>query len=141
MFYEQRMTVPDSPAALRAEYEDTLATIIDERGPAAVAADADLDEATLEALAAGDAPELTLEEAAAIQSLAEGEPEPETMVTMALEHLLLGMSTAVLDVEALESRVEIDLEAKEIQQKIEGRAPMSFDEFVHVQYVIADGAP
>ncbi|ELZ25513.1 DUF5791 family protein [Natrinema limicola] len=141
MFYEQRMTVPDSPAALRAEYEDDLATIVDQYGPAAVAADTDLDEDTLEALAAGDSPDLTLEEAAEIQSLAEGEPDPETIVTMALEHLLLGMSTAVLDVEALESYIDIDLEAKEIQQKIEGRAPMSFEEFVHVQYVIADGAP
>ncbi|RZV12438.1 hypothetical protein BDK88_1348 [Natrinema hispanicum] len=141
MFYEQRMTVPDSPAALRAEYEDDLATIVDQHGPAAVAADTDLEQDVLEALAAGDSPDLTLEEAAEIQSLAEGEPDPETIVTMALEHLLLGMSTAVLDVEALESYIDLDLEAKEIQQKIEGRAPMSFAEFVHVQYVIADGAP
>ena len=141
MFYEQRMTVPDSPAELRAKYEDALATIVDQHGPAAVAAETDLEEATLEALAAGDSPELTLEAAAEIQSLAEGEPDPETMVTMALEHLLLGMSTAVLDVEAIESYLDLDLDAKEIQQKIEGRAPMSFAEFVHVQYVIADGAP
>lgn len=141
MFYEQRMTVPDSPAALRAEYEDDLATIVDQHGPAAVAAETDLEQDVLEALAAGDSPDLTLEEAAEIQSLAEGEPDPETIVTMALEHLLLGMSTAVLDVEALESYIDLDLEAKEIQQKIEGRAPMSFEEFVHVQYVIADGAP
>jgi len=141
MFYEQRMTVPDSPAALRAEYEDDLAAIIDQHGPAAVAAETDLEQDVLEALAAGDSPDLTLEAAAEIQSLAEGEPDPETIVTMALEHLLLGMSTAVLDVEALESYIDLDLEAKEIQQKIEGRAPMSFEEFVHVQYVIADGAP
>ena len=141
MFYEQRMTVPDSPAALRAEYEDDLATIVDQHGPAAVAADTDLEQDVLEALAAGDSPDLTVEDAAEIQSLAEGEPDPETIVTMALEHLLLGMSTAVLDVEALESYIDLDLEAKEIQQKIEGRAPMSFAEFVHVQYVIADGAP
>ncbi|SDC75466.1 DUF5791 family protein [Natrinema hispanicum] len=141
MFYEQRMTVPDSPAALRAEYEDDLATIVDQHGPAAVAAETDLEQDVLEALAAGDSPDLTLEAAAEIQSLAEGEPGSETIVTMALEHLLLGMSTAVLDVEALESYIDLDLEAKEIQQKIEGRAPMSFEEFVHVQYVIADGAP
>ena len=141
MFYEQRMTVPDSPAALRAEYEDDLATIVDQHGPAAAAAETDLEQDVLEALAAGDSPDLTVEDAAEIQSLAEGEPDPETIVTMALEHLLLGMSTAVLDVEALESYIDLDLEAKEIQQKIEGRAPMSFAEFVHVQYVIADGAP
>ncbi|WP_226040460.1 DUF5791 family protein [Natrinema sp. DC36] len=141
MFYEQRMTVPDSPAELRVEYEDDLAAIVDDRGPAAVASETSLEAETLEALSAGDSPELTLEEAAEIQSLAEGTPDPETIVTMALEHLLLGMSTAVLDVDAVESHLEIELDAKEVHQKIEGRAPMSFDEFVHVQHVIVDSAP
>ncbi|WP_254528145.1 DUF5791 family protein [Natrinema gelatinilyticum] len=141
MFYEQRMTVPDSPADLRAEYEDELAAIVDRRGPEAVTAETDLERDALEALARGDSPDLTLEEAAEIQALEEGEPGPETVVTIALEHLLLGMSTAVLDVDAVESKLEIDMDAKEIQQKIEQRAPMSFEEFVHVQYVIADGAP
>ncbi|MDF9745660.1 DUF5791 family protein [Natrinema salsiterrestre] len=141
MFYEQRMTVPDSPDDLRAEYEDDLAAIVDDRGAAAVAAETDVDREILESLAAGDSPDISLEQAARIQSLAEGEPDPETMVTMALEHLLLGMSTAVLDVDAVETELELDLDAKEVHQKIEGRAPMSFDEFVHVQYVIADGAP
>ncbi|PCR91713.1 DUF5791 family protein [Natrinema ejinorense] len=141
MFYEQRLTVPDSPADLRAEYEADFTTIVDERGPEAVADETDLEPETLEAMAAGESPSLTLEQAARIQSLEAGEPDSETIVTMALEHLLLGMSTAVLDVDAVESHLEIDLDAKEIQQKIEGRAPMSFEEFVHVQYVIADGAP
>lgn len=141
MFYEQRMTVPDSPADLRAEYEDDLATIVDRHGPEAVAERTGVDRDRLAALVAGDSPDLSLEEAAEIRSLEDGEPDPETIVTMALEHLLLGMSTAVLDVEAVESRVAIDLDAKEIQQKIESRAPMSFAEFVHVQYAIADGAP
>ncbi|WP_049900745.1 DUF5791 family protein [Natrinema sp. J7-1] len=141
MFYDQRMTVPDSPAVLRAEYEADFATIVDDRGPEAVADETDLERETLEAGGAGDSPALTLEQAARIQSLEEGTPDPETIVTMALEHLLLGMSTAGLDVDAVESHLEIDLDAKEIHQKIEGRAPMSFEEFVHIQYVIADGAP
>ncbi|SEW22073.1 DUF5791 family protein [Natrinema salifodinae] len=141
MFYEQRMTVPDSPADLRAEYEDDLATIVEDRGPSAVATEIDVDRARLDTLVDGDSPELSLEEAAAIQSLGDGEPDPETIETMALEHLLLGMSTAVLDVDAVESELDLELDAKEIQQKLESRAPMSFEEFVHVQYVIADGAP
>ncbi|MBZ6494754.1 DUF5791 family protein [Natrinema longum] len=141
MFYEQRMTVPDSPAELRSEYEDEFETIVDRHSPETVAAETDLEGDTLEALLAGDSPDLTVTEAAQLQALGEGEPDSETIVTMALEHLLLGMSTAVLDVDAVESYLEIDLDAKEIQQKIEGRAPMSFEEFVHVQYVIADGAP
>lgn len=141
MFYEQRMTVPDSPADLRAEYEDDLATIVEDRGPSAVATEIDVDRARLDTLVDGDSPELSLEEAAAIQSLGDGEPDPETIETMALEHLLLGMSTAVLDVDAVESELDLELDAKEIQQKLESRAPMSFEEFVHVQYVITDGAP
>ncbi|MFC4544197.1 DUF5791 family protein [Halosolutus amylolyticus] len=141
MFYEQRMSVPDSPAALRNEYDRDLAAVVEERGVDAVADETDVDRDQLETLAEGDSPALTLEEAARIQSLAEGEPDADTIETMATEHLLLGMSTAVLDVDAVESRLAIEMDAKEIQQKIERRAPMSFEEFVHVQYVIADGAP
>ncbi|ELY61170.1 DUF5791 family protein [Natronolimnohabitans innermongolicus] len=141
MFYEQRTTVPDSPADLRAEYEDDLRDVVTQHGVDAVAAETDVDRETAEALLGGESPGLTLPEAAQIQSIKEGEPEPDEMVEIACEHLLLGMTTAVLDVDAIEGDLAIDMDAKEIQQKIERRAPMSLEEFVHVQYVIADGAP
>ncbi len=141
MFYEQRMTVPDSPAELRAEYEDDLAEIVDRVGLEAAADATDVDRETLEALVDGESPALSLEDAAQVQALADDEPDAETIVEMAGEHLLLGMSTAVIDVETVASELELELDPKEIQQKIERRAPMSFEEFVHVQYVIADGAP
>ena len=141
MFYEQRMTVPDSPATLRAEYEDDLRAVINQHGPETVADRTDVDRASVDALLEDDSPALTLPEAAQIQALEDGEPGPDEMVEIACDHLLLGMSTAVLDVDSLESELEIEMDAKEIQQKIERRAPMSFDEYVHIQYVIADGAP
>ena len=141
MFYEQRMTVPDSPADLRAEYEDDLRAVVNQHGVDAVAEQTDVDREAAAALLEGDSPSLTLPEAAQIQALEDGEPEPDEMVTIACEHLLLGMSTAVLDVDAIESEIDLDLDAKEIQQKLEQRAPMSLEEFVHIQYVIADGAP
>ncbi|ELY43701.1 DUF5791 family protein [Natronorubrum sulfidifaciens] len=141
MFYEQRMTVPDSPADLRAEYDADLRSVIEQHGPDEVAEATDVAHDTLEALLEGESPDLTLTEAAQILALEDGEPDADEIVTIACEHLLLGMSTAVLDVEAIESHIDIDLEAKEIQQKIEQRSPMSFAEFVHIQYVIADGAP
>ncbi len=141
MFYEQRMTVPDSPAELRAEYEDDLAEIVDRVGLETAADATDVDREALEALVDGDSPALSLEDAAQVQALSDGEPDAETIVEMAGEHLLLGMSTAVLDVETVASELELELDPKEIQQKIERRAPMSFEEYVHVQYVIADGAP
>ncbi|WP_049926579.1 DUF5791 family protein [Halopiger goleimassiliensis] len=142
MFHEQRRRAPESPGELRREYDEELAAVVESHGLEAVADATDVDRERLEALGAGDSPALTLEEAAQIQSLADGAPDdPETIVTMATEHLLLGMSSAVLDVDALESDLAIEMDAKEIQQKIERRAPMSFEEFVHVQYVIADEMP
>ncbi|MFC4988155.1 MULTISPECIES: DUF5791 family protein [Saliphagus] len=135
MFYEQRMQVPDTPAALRREYDDELRAILErvEEPAARTGIDAD----RIDALLAGDSPDLSLEEAAEIQAVDDGSPDAETIVEMACEHLLLGMTTAVLDVDTLASELEIDREGKEVQQKIERRAPMSFEEFVHVQYAIA----
>lgn len=141
MFYEQRMSVPDTPAALRSEYDDRFASIVARHGVETAAERTSLDRETLEAVEAGRSPSLSLEAAAEIRALESDEPDAETIVTMACEHLLLGMSTAVLDVEALASHLEIDLEAKEIQQKIERRAPMSFEEYVHLQYTIVDRTP
>lgn len=141
MFYEQRMEVPDSPAALRSEYEDLLARTVERTGTDEAAAATDVDREDLDALVAGESADLSLEEAAEILALQDGEPDAETIVVEACEHLLLGMSTAVLDVEALASHLDTDLEPKEIQQKIERRAPMSFAEFVHLQYAITDRTP
>ncbi|OIB56352.1 DUF5791 family protein [Natrialba sp. SSL1] len=141
MFYEQRTAVPDSPADLRAEYAADFASVVDQHGTAAVADETDLDAETLDSLDADTVADLTLEEAAQIQSQTEGEPDAETIVEIACEHLLLGMTTAVLDVDAVEGELAIDMDAKEIQQKIERRAPMSFGEYVHLQHAIVDSAP
>lgn len=141
MFYEQRMQAPDSPAALRTEYDDDLRGAVDAVGLEVAVEATSIDADRLGTLLEGGSPNLELEEAAEIQSLSEGTPDPDTIVEMACEHLLLGMTTAVLDVDSLAGELEIDLDAKEVQQKIERRAPMSFDEFVHVQHVIASGSP
>ncbi|TYL40281.1 hypothetical protein CV102_01490 [Natronococcus pandeyae] len=141
MFYEQRMAVPETPADLRAEYEADLASIVDRHGVETAAERTTVDRETIEAVRDEASPALSLEEAAEIQALEEDEPDAETIVTMACEHLLLGMSSAVLDVDSVESFLEIDLDAKEVQQKIERRAPMSFEEYVHVQHVIVDQMP
>lgn len=141
MFYEQRMSVPDSPAELQTEYEAELTSIVDQRGLETVVDQTSIDRERLEALVDGDSTALSLEDAAEIQALEEGEPDADTIETMACEHLLLGMSTAVLDVEAVESYLEIGLDAKEIQQKIERRSPMSFEEYVYIQHVIVEQTP
>ncbi|APW96326.1 hypothetical protein CHINAEXTREME_00460 [Halobiforma lacisalsi AJ5] len=145
MFHEQRTTVPETPAELRAEYRDELAAVVDDRGLETAAEETTLPREALEALADrdgdGDLPDISLEEAAEVLALEDGVRDPETVVTMATEHLLMGMSTAVMDVEAVESELEIEMDAKEVQQKIERRAPMSFEEYVHLQHVIVDNIP
>jgi len=41
----------------------------------------------------------------------------------------MGMSTAVLDVEALAAGIDDAMEPKEIQQKVEGRHPLTLGEY------------
>ena len=144
MFYGQRMAVPDTPAGLREEYdtqfEDILeATAFDAQDTVSVA-DSTVGIDDVISRFEERSPALSLEDAAVIQSLEAGEPDPDTIVEIACEHLLLGMTTAVLDVDTLASELEIDLDAKEVQQKIERRAPMTFDEYVHIQHAIVSRA-
>jgi len=142
MFHEHRTDVDGlTPADLRAEYDADLAAAVEHAGGESAAEAAGVDRSTVEALAAGNSPDLPLEAAAAIQALDPDAPSAETMVEMACEHLLLGMTTGVMDVDAVARELAIDLDPKEVQQKIERRAPMSFDEFVHVQHAIAGRQP
>lgn len=138
MFYEQRLSVPDTRDSLRTEYDDDLRSALEQAGLEQAETETDVDRSKLEALRDGEAPDLTLEEAAQIQSLEDGEPDPETIVELAGEHLLLGMTTAVVDVDTLAADLDGGLGATEIQQKIERRAPMTFEEYVAIQYAIVD---
>lgn len=141
MFYELRLSAPDRPETLRREYDDALASAVESAGIEDATARTSVDRERLDTLVGGGSPRLSLDEASSLLALDETEPDAETIAVEACEHLLLGMSTAVLDVETLAAEVELDLDPKEVQQKIERRAPMTFDEFVHLQYAIADSAP
>ncbi len=142
MFHEQRRDVDGlDPADLRAEYDADMAAAVDAVGVAAAADRSGVDRETVEALVADERPALSLDDAAALAALDDDLPDAETVEEIACEHLLLGMSTGVMDVDALAGAVELELDAKEIQQKLERRAPMSFDEFVHLQHAIADRQP
>ncbi|WP_424019794.1 DUF5791 family protein [Halorientalis pallida] len=117
------------PEDLLAAYEAVLTDVIEARGVETVAAETEIDEATLSALVAGDSPDVTLEEAAAILATDPDRPDSDFLVADARDILLMGMSSAVLDVEAIQSGIDGKLEAKEIQQKVEGRYPMTIAEY------------
>lgn len=125
-----------TPEELRTEYESVLAETIDEVGVDAVVDETDVERDTAEALVAGESPEVTLEEAAAVLALHEDRPPADAVAAEARDVLLIGMTNAVLDVETLASGVDGALEPKEIQQKVEGRFPMTLDEYALLhQYI------
>jgi hypothetical protein len=118
-----------SPAELRSAYDTRLGEVIDAVGPETVAERTGVDVDTLSALVDGESPELTLEEAASILATDEDLPDAGSIEAEALDILLLGMSMAVLDVEAVASGIDDAMDPKEIQQKAEGRYPMTLDEY------------
>jgi len=129
------------PDDLRAAYEDVLADTIDAVGFETVAGETGLDAETLEALVAGESPEVTLEEAAAILATDPDRPDADFLIADARDILLMGMSTAVLDVEAIQSGISGRMEAKEIQQKVEGRYPMTIGEYAILHQYIEEHKP
>ncbi|MCU4801068.1 DUF5791 family protein [Halobacteria archaeon HArc-gm2] len=125
-----------TPEELRRGYEALLAETIDQVGVETVAEETVLDRETVESLEAGDSPEVTLEEATAVLALDEDRPSADAVAAEARDILLMGMTTAVLDVETLASGVDGALEPKEIQQKVEGRFPMTLAEYALLhQYI------
>jgi hypothetical protein len=127
-----------TPTELYNRYISEIRTVLNEHGIETVAESSGVDPATLRELSEGGSPELTLEESAAILATSDDSLDGETIVTIARDELLMGMTTAVLDVEAVESGLSGDLEAREIQAKVEGRFPMTLREFA-LLYQYIDG--
>jgi len=137
MLHEERTDVGDrTPADLAAEYREALRTILADRDVEAVADATGVDAPTLAALADGEAPDLDLADAAAIQALGT-DLDAETINAEACDHLLLGMSMAVLDVDTIAAEYEGDLSGKEIQQRLERRAPTTLAEFARIEHFVA----
>jgi len=126
-----------SPESLQRAYETRLSETVESVGVDRVVAETDLDRETVAALVDGESPELELTEAAAILALAEDRPSADAIAAEARDILLMGMTTAVLDVETLASGIDGQLEPKEIQQKIEGRFPMTIAEYALLHQYIA----
>ncbi|MBV0923670.1 hypothetical protein KTS45_05595 [Halomicroarcula limicola] len=118
-----------SPEELLAAYESMLAATVESVGVERVAEETDLDETTVQRVADGDAADLPLEEAAAILGTDPEYPDADAVQAEAQDILLMGMTTAVMDVESLASGIDDEMEPKEIQQKIEGRYPMTLAEY------------
>lgn len=128
-----------TPEELRAAYLDELAAVVADLGVDTVVGGTGLDRGTVESLETGDddAADLTLEEATEVLALADGAPDSEDIAWEARDHLLMGMTTGVLNVDTLAAEIDTDLDGKEIQQAIEGRLPMTLTQFAKLHAFIA----
>jgi len=125
-----------TPESLLAGYGDRLATTLDAVGIDTAAEKTELDDEWVSAVADGDVDALSLTDAAAILALDESTPDSEAIVLETRDHLLMGMTTAVLDVDAVAAKLDVDLTGQEVQQAIEGRATLTLTELAAIQAVI-----
>lgn len=135
------------PEELLAAYLDVLSDVIDEHGTEVVVAETELSRTTVDALAGGTASgddavaiqragEITLADAAAVLALSGEFPDADAVAAQARDILLMGMTTAVMDVDAVAARLGGDLGPKTIQQKIEGRHPITLDEYARIHHLL-----
>lgn len=121
-----------SPEELLTAYEAELAAVIDAVGVETTAEESGVDREVVEALAAGESPEVTVEQAAAVLAVAEEHPEADAIVFELRDHLLVGMTTGVLDVDTVAANIESDLTGQEVQQVLEGRTPMTLRQLAEI---------
>ncbi len=129
-----------SPEELRTAYEAELTGVVDEVGVDTVVDESDVDRERIEALLVGDgdvAGELTLEEAASVLAVSDAYPDRDAIVMEVRDHLLMGMTTGVLDVDTIATEVDRDMTGQEVQQALEGRIPMTLDELSELHAFIA----
>ncbi|MFB6211374.1 MAG: DUF5791 family protein [Halobacteriales archaeon] len=133
-----------APHELYDAYLRTLAEVIDAVGIDHVVAETDVDRTAVEAITAvntesagSTVPDIELADAAAILALDTEMPDAGTILDEDRTQLLMDMSTAVLDVDTIAVEIDIPLDPKEIQAKLEGRHPMTLEEFAVLQQFIA----
>lgn len=122
---------------LRRAYEAALAETIERVGVGPAAEQSGVSTERLRTLVDGGSADLAVAEVAAVLATDEDRPDAETIAAEARDLLLMGMTTAVLDVESLASELGGPLDPKELQQKIEGRHPMTLAEFAAVHHHLA----
>ncbi len=122
-------------AALLSAFEALLSEAVAEAGRERMRDETDADEASIEAAAAGDASGVSVTDAAAIVAVT-ADRDADAVVAELRDHLLMGMATAVLDVDTLAAAIDADLTGQEVQQALEGRAGMTVGQLAEVMAVI-----
>jgi hypothetical protein len=126
------------PADLVDAYRAVLRETVDRLGVEAVVEETGLDPGIVDSLHDGDVGSVTISDAAAVLGADPDRPDAETVAAEARDVLLLGMTTAVVDVDTLSSALDATMEPKEIQQKLEGRHPMTLREYAAIHFELRE---
>jgi hypothetical protein len=126
-----------SPEALREAYEAQLRSVVDAVGAETAAADSGVDEDDIRAIEAGAVPDLRVADAAAVLALDDDRPDAESIVLELRDHLLMAMTTGVVDVDTLAANVDLDLSGQEVQQALEGRTEMTLAQLAAIHRFLA----
>lgn len=126
-----------SPRQLHDAYEAELRSTIGSHDTETVATETGVSTETIDALVGGESPSLTLSEAAAILAVDGDGRDADAIVQEVRDHLLMAMTTGVVDVDTIASNIDHDLSGQEVQQAIEGRIPMTLAELAAIHNYLA----
>jgi hypothetical protein len=125
------------PEALREAYESQLRSVVDAVGAETAAAESGVDPDRIRAIEDGAVPDLRVEDAAAILAVDDGRPDAESIVLELRDHLLMAMTTGVVDVDTLAANVDLDLSGQEVQQALEGRTELTLAQLAAIHQFLA----
>ena len=122
-------------AALLAAFEALVQESVETAGRDRVTDETALSSEAIDAAAAGDAADLSVDEGAAMIAVSR-DRDPDAVIFELRDYLLMGMTTAVLDVDTLAGAIDADLTGQEVQQALEGRADMTLAQLAEIMAVI-----
>lgn len=119
----------NSPDELYARYLDELRSILQAANAEERFAELQIDEELITELKRENDVSLTLREAVEIWALQSDTFDPDQLVSETRHDLMLSMSQAITNIDAVAGNLDADLSPNEIQAKLEGRLPLTLYEF------------
>ncbi|GAB3702700.1 DUF5791 family protein [Halorubrum pallidum] len=132
---EDGETADVTAASLRSAFGTALSETAADAGRTRLQEEAGLDAESADAALDGDVDEVTVADGAAVLALSD-DRDADVVVAELRDHLLMGMTTAVLDVDTIAAGIDADLTGQEVQQALEGRAAMTVGELAEIAALI-----
>lgn len=129
-----------SPEDVYRQYRRELVRIVEEVGPDRTADETGIAGDRVDEFLEGES-DVTIEEAAKILALTPDYDDADTILGDVRDQLIMQMSTAVVDVDAISTGLDLSLSGQEIQQMIEGRAAMTLEEYARIFHYIESNNP